>query len=335
MEHKAQALFSLLFGFGFANIMTRLEAKGAPSHIFLRRLGVLFIFGFVDMYLLWMGDILLPYATMGFLLYFTRHWRTRTLLLVGLPVAVLGRPVRVAIIEIFYNGKSALNAIFEKGAAIRGEIFMQSDYGAFVAELWRASWVEFWTQPVMLAFFAQVLGRFMLGSWIFRKGWFSDIAAHRDLFVRTARIALPVGLAITGYATFNEEFGFMPGWTGRTLEQLGTLVLACGYGAAIVLLNLAGRMQFLFAGFRAAGRMALTNYMMQSLFFVFAIYGFGLGLLPWLGATLSLVLAIAFYAVQMIASHWWLQRYNFGPLEWLWRGLTYGERPAMRRAALA
>ncbi|MCL4672211.1 MAG: DUF418 domain-containing protein, partial [Sphingomonadaceae bacterium] len=103
-----------------------------------------------------------------------------------------------------------------------------------------------------------------------------------------------------------------PGWAGRSIEQVSALVLACGYGASIVVLHLAGRMRGLFSGFQAVGRMALTNYIAQSLFYLFAIYGFGLGLMPWLGATLSLALAIAFFAVQMGFSLWWLARYRFG-----------------------
>jgi uncharacterized protein len=122
----------------------------------------------------------------------------------------------------------------------------------------------------------------------------------------------------------------LPGWTGQTVNQLATLVLAVGYGSGIVLLHLSGRFAVLFAGLQAVGRMALTNYLTQSLFYVFAIYGFGLGLMAWLGATLSLALAVAFFSVQIVFSRWWLARYRFGPLEWLWRWLTYGERPGIR-----
>jgi uncharacterized protein len=103
-----------------------------------------------------------------------------------------------------------------------------------------------------------------------------------------------------------------------------------GYGAGIVLLHLGGHFRALFACLQAVGRMALTNYLMQSVFYLFAIYGFGLGLMEWLGATLSLALAVGFFALQIGFSLWWLGRYRFGPLEWLWRCLTYGERQAIR-----
>lgn len=333
MQGKAQALFSLLFGFGFANIMARLEARGLPAgRIFLRRIAVLMVFGLVDIFLLWIGDILAAYAAMGFVLYFTRNWPTRWLILVGLPVAVLGVPLLQLAIALLWDGTGWWYTLWDEGAAIRQDVFMRGDYPAYVAELWRATWVEWWTTPAVLAYLAQILGRFLLGSWLYRQGWLSDCTAHRAVFAWTARRLLPAGLALAGVSAAVAWFEFAPGWTGRAVEQLAALLLACGYGAAIVLLHLGGRMTALFAGFAAVGRMALTNYLTQSLFYLFAIYGFGLGLMPWLGASLSLALAIGFFAVQAAFSMWWLQRYRFGPLEWLWRCLTYGQWQRFRQS---
>ena len=331
MQGKAQALFSLLFGFGFANIMTRLEARGVPSTVFLRRIGVLLVFGTIDMLMLWVGDILFAYALMGFVLYFTRHWSTRMLLLVGLPVAVLGMPLLQVVVQLVFNGEMYWLPSWDEGAEIRGTLFLGADYPAYVSELVRAAWVEWWSTPAITAYLMQILGRFLLGSWLYRQGWLSDVAAHRALFVKVAMVALPLGLVLSGYSTAVAWFDIAPGWTGYTVNQLATLIQAAGYGAGIVLVLLAGRMGLLAKGLRAVGRTALSNYIAQSLFYLFVIYGFGLGLMPWLGATLSLALAVVFYTVQMVWSHWWLKHYRFGPLEWLWRCLTYGERFPLKR----
>lgn len=330
MQGKAQALFSLLFGFGFANIMERLEARGAPPRVFLRRIAILLVFGLIDVFMLWIGDILHAYALMGFLLYFTRHWSTRSLILVGLPLALLGQIVMMAAVQLVWDGEMPWSQLWDEGTAIRAEVYLHGDYAAFVAEGVRSTWVEWWSKPVVLPFLAQIFGRFLLGSWLFRKGWLSNPAAHRQVFAVTARVALPLGLVLSGLWAATSYFEVLPGWAGNSLSQVGALALACGYGAGIVLLHLAGRLRLLFTGFQAVGRMALTNYIMQSFFYLFAIYGFGLGLMQWLGATLSLGLALAFFAVQMGFSHWWLARYRFGPLEWLWRSLTYGHRQPMR-----
>jgi uncharacterized protein len=86
--------------------------------------------------------------------------------------------------------------------------------------------------------------------------------------------------------------------------------------------------------------MALTNYLMQSLLYFFLLYGFGFGLLPWLGSTLALIVALVFFALQIVFSRWWLERCRFGPAEWLWRSATYGRwqklgRPSAESAPLA
>jgi len=333
MQGKAQALFSLLFGFGFANIIDRLKARGAPPTIFLRRTAILLVFGLVDIFLLWIGDILAAYAVMGFVLYLTRNWTTRMLIFVGLPVAVLGTPMLELATHLLMDGQPWWLRLWDEGAAIRAELVRGNDYPAFVAELWRSAWVEWWLTPAVLPYLAQIIGRFLLGSWIFRQGWLGDVAGHTNLFTRTARVALPLGLLLAGFSTSVTWVGSLPVWTGAATEQLSSLVLACGYGAAIVMLHLKGRFTRLFIGLQAVGRMALTNYIMQSLFYVFGLYGFGLGLMPYLGATASLGLAIGFFAVQIGFSLWWLARYRFGPLEWLWRTLTYGQVQQLRKQA--
>lgn len=333
MRGKAQALFSLLFGFGFANIIDRLKARGASPAIFLRRTAILLVFGLIDIFLMWVGDILAAYAVMGFVLYLTRNWSTRMLILVGLPVAVLGTPVLELAMRLLMGGEAWWLRLWEEGAAIRADLAMRNDYPAFVAELWRSTWVEWWLTPAVLPYLAQIIGRFLLGSWIFRQGWLGDVSGHTNLFARTARLALPIGLLISGFVASVKWFEWLPAWIGATVDQVSMLVLACGYGAAIVMLHLHGRFTRLFTGLQAVGRMALTNYLTQSLFYVFGLYGFGLGLMSYLGATASLGLAIAFFAMQIGFSLWWLARYRFGPLEWLWRSLTYGEVQPLRKPA--
>lgn len=332
MQGKAQALFSLLFGFGFANIMARLERRCAAPGIFLRRIAVLMLFGLANLFLLFAGDILTAYALMGALLYFTRNWSTRALVLVGLPVAVLGMPALLVVSAVVWDSPPYWYALWEQGAEIRAEVFLQPDYCAYVAELWRSAWVEWWTIPPVLPHLAQIFGRFLIGSWIFRNGWLGNPAEHRALFARVATVGLAIGFVLSGLSVSIMWFQYAPDWLGSGIEQTASLVMALGYGAAIVLLHLAGRLQRLFAAFEAVGQMALTNYMAQSVFYLFVIYGFGFGLMAWLGATLSLVLAVGFFALQAAASRWWLARYRFGPLEWLWRTLTYGERQPMRKA---
>jgi uncharacterized protein len=114
-------------------------------------------------------------------------------------------------------------------------------------------------------------------------------------------------------------------------------VLAAGYCAAIVVALHKGWGRRLFGVFGAVGQMALTNYLLQGFIYAFVLYGppLGLGLAGRIGSFAVLMVCIAFFAFQTAFSHWWLARFRFGPMEWLWRALTYGERPAFRRVPAA
>ena len=120
--------------------------------------------------------------------------------------------------------------------------------------------------------------------------------------------------------------------TGDTGERLGTAILALGYAAAVlVLVQVPATRRFLNV-FAAIGRMAFTNYVLQSLIFGFVFFGYGFGRFGQIGATQALVLGVAVYAAQMLLSAWWLDRFRFGPLEWLWRTMMYGQvQPMWRR----
>jgi uncharacterized protein len=124
---------------------------------------------------------------------------------------------------------------------------------------------------------------------------------------------------------------------GNVLRSPAALLLAAGYCAAVVVALRKAWGRRLFGPFGAVGRMALTNYLAQGLVYAFVLTGIGPGLAldGQVGSFTVLLICIAFFAFQTAFSHWWLARYRFGPMEWLWRALTYGERPAFRRAPTA
>jgi uncharacterized protein len=116
-------------------------------------------------------------------------------------------------------------------------------------------------------------------------------------------------------------------------EALGTILLALGYAATIIgIANLESGKRLL--GWAAPlGRMAFTNYLAQSLIFGWIFYGYGLGLFGRLGVASALAIGLVVYAAQVLFSAWWLRRYRYGPVEWLWRTLMYGVRQPMRQTA--
>ncbi|RZI98233.1 MAG: DUF418 domain-containing protein [Brevundimonas sp.] len=338
MAGKAQALFSLLFGFGFAVMMERIGARGGDGRaIYLRRLTILLIVGIAHTALLWTGDILNAYAAMGFLLLITRRWSNRWLLAGGLVFAVL-LPIAVM---IFYQMTTpsgqppAFVAAMEAGAEARWPIVMGHDYPAFVVAMFKALFVEFYTQPIALSYFGWILGRFMIGSWIFRQGWLQTPQRYLTGFAVVAATFIPLGLLWTLRGGIMKNLELKPlDWAAPLFRGSGAaaeLIQALGYGALLVILCQIPAVRRVLSGLGSVGQMALTNYLTQSLFYVFVLYGFGLGLLPWMGPTFSLLFSVALFGLQILFSRWWLARYAYGPAEWLWRWGTYGVKPALKR----
>ena len=184
--------------------------------------------------------------------------------------------------------------------------------------------------------FATVLvAMFLLGSWFVRSGVMENTGANLALFRKLAVYGLPIGIgmglmgsmiAVSHVAGDNHD-GFQ---LARGLTVLGNLPACLGYVGLVVLML---HSHSIFSGIRVlapVGRMALTNYLLQSVLCSAYFYGYGLG--QWgMGRAMQVVFVVCVFAVQIALSHWWLARYRFGPMEWVWRAFTYRTTPAMRR----
>lgn len=183
--------------------------------------------------------------------------------------------------------------------------------------------------------FAVVLvGMFLLGGWFVRSGVMRDTARHLPFFRKLAWVALPVGvgmgLAGALIAVSHTPGDRFDGWgIARGLMMLGNLPASLGYvGLVVTLLHSRGFMSRIRV-LAPLGRMALTNYLMQSLICTLFFYGYGLGHWGMPRAQQVLFVAVV-YTAQVAFSHWWLARFNYGPMEWLWRGFTYRQVPPLR-----
>jgi len=336
MHGKALALFSMLFGFGFAVFYDRAIARGDDAtRLYLRRLTILLAIGLAHISLLWFGDVLHQYAMAGFLLLLTRRWPAWFVLVLGTTLALVLMPVVGTLAPLFYAPEPApWVATWAEAHQLRWAVLRNSDYAAYVATNVRTVWIEFYAVPLGYFIIAFIFGRFLLGGWIYRQGWLQDPAAHAAGFRRWAPILLVGGLLLSGQRPFLDLAGLSDGALDRPtrfLQEAGTVLLALGYAGGLVLLCRSPAWHRRLAGLGAIGQMALTNYLMQSLVYMFVLYGFGLGLIVYLGATLALAIALLFFAFQMLFSRWWLARYRFGPLEWLWRSGTYARWQPLRR----
>lgn len=168
-------------------------------------------------------------------------------------------------------------------------------------------------------------------DWVARRGFLTDPAAHEALLATLRPILLwgGIGLALLVQAFGHAGDALPPllAVLASPLEEISKLVLAAGYALWLMHWVRSGRFAEFTRGLAAVGRMALNSYLLHSLVYLFVLYGFGLGLLPYTGALVSLALALGVFALQIPLSRWWLPRRRFGPAEYLWRWVTYGRRP--------
>lgn len=332
MEGKAQALFSMLFGFGFAMFLGRAEARGADGmKLYLRRVLILLALGLVHVTAVFFGDILHAYALTAFVLVLFRRAPDRVLLAGGITLSLLSGlvvPGHLAWVEAATGATPPLVQAWEAGIERRWVVFLGHDYLAYVRELVRAMGAEWMLSVFAWSYMATILGRFLIGYWLFRKGWLQRPGDHAAAFRRWAPRLIAAGLLLGAADVAISASGAaltLPGEFGaEILHRSAQLVLALGYAASLVVLMQGARGRRWLAGLGDVGRMALTNYLMQSLVYLFVFYGFGLGLMRWGGALTCLLIAVPTFALQIAFSRWWLARFRFGPLEWLWRSVTYG-----------
>ena len=333
---KANTVFATLFGLGFYIQLTRSEGKPGFEARYARRLFWLLVFGWLNAIFLWIWDILNLYALAGFGLLLMRRWSTRALLMFGIPAALYSDKLQGALIKA-WNLPIPSADRYEANAAVleRQAISQAGDYPGLVGHFAGWTWAEWIVGGLMAAWVVYALGRFALGAAIGRSGLFENVPRYVPLLRRIAMIAIPLGLtaafAIRVAAHVgNEEAKTIAG----ILRSPTALILAAGYCSGIIVALQKEWGQRLFGPFGAVGRMALTNYLAQGFLYAFVMFGVapGLALAGRIGTTAVIGISLAFFAFQIAFSHWWLARYRFGPMEWLWRWLTYGIRPQFRRA---
>lgn len=332
---KCVTLFSFLFGLGFAVQMSRAESRGVrPGSFYPRRLLVLLAIGVLHGMLVWWGDILVAYALMGFLLLAFRKRQPATVLRWAAGILlVIGIAMTAAFVYLQFAPRQAPELDPLPEAARVARVFNEGSPRERLDENVR-TWLEWLPNDLgMLA----LLPSFLFGLWVWRQGIVEGLESRGEALRRVCRIALPLGLALQLFAVVATMLrrGPGPGPPGllalaRTAAGFyGQPVLALGYATGLALLVRQASWRRRLAPAAEVGRMALTNYTLQSvvgvaLFTTTGLYG-------RVGPALLVVPTVAVFAAQVWLSGWWLRRFRFGPLEWLWRVLTYGQVGPLRR----
>lgn len=339
-DQKFMTIFSMLFGAGIVLMSERREHSGLKSAgVHYRRMVVLLVFGLLHSYLLWFGDILYTYALCGMIVYPFRRLRPRTLTLIGL--CVLTIPTLLAVFAHF----SLPSWSPEQLEATQQ--FWKPDAAAVAEDLvtYRGSWLQqmpsrarssLWFQTELFAaeFIWRAGGLMLIGMACFKRGVFSA-ALSRATYVTFISVALLVGIPIIGLGA-RENFGHH--WDFRWSLFLGSLynywasiLVSFGWIGAIMLLCKSPRFTWLTGPLARNGRMAFTNYLMQTVIATTLFYGHGFGLFGYVERWGQALIVLAVCTFQLITSTFWMSRFEIGPMEWLWRRLTYGRpRPIAR-----
>ena len=339
VEAKFYSLFSFLFGVGFAVFVQRAARRGGdPAGLFKRRLMGLLLIGLVHTLLIWFGDILVTYAILGFALVPFLH-RSDAVVLRWAAVMLLAPIVLYAALFVAAGQPSPPPAASEAEALppVLAAAAQSFGHGTYI-QVVRGN-VVFTVANVirrlMLMFFPRVVGMFLLGFYAGRNNLFARLDEHRRLVRNVFIVGMAAGLplALAGWALGESVVGppTAHGLVETTVKSIGVPLLALGYAAGLWLLF--ARAPKLLNALAPAGRMALSNYLMQSVAGVIIFYGLGFGLFGRLSLSAAVIGACAFFALQLLVSRWWLARANFGPAEWVWRMFTYRRRfPLMKPA---
>ena len=347
---KFYSLFSLLFGIGFYVFLSRAETRGGATRpLFRRRLWLLLAAGFLHATLLWSGDILMLYALVGFALVPFFGLPSRTLLawvmgLLAIPVIAYALMWGMGMADPLGPPPADLvNPTLGPTGGFNPITFMIAGFRGGYVDVLQANLVGLfgrWVDLLITLRPAKVLGMFVLGLWIGQQGVARDLDAHAALLRRAAAWGLGLGLPlnVAGAWLAADAAPYLPGSALGMAEVLtaavGVPLLALGYAAGIALLMRSDRAVRALMNFAPVGRMALTNYLMQSVICMFVFYGIGLGLYGQVGTAAASGIALIVFALQVPLSQWWLGRYQYGPAEWAWRRMTYRLPVAMRRASL-
>ncbi|HET7434728.1 MAG TPA: DUF418 domain-containing protein [Thermoanaerobaculia bacterium] len=335
VQGKFITIFAFLFGLGFAVQLERSQARaGRFGWTYARRLAILLVIGFLHGLLIWWGDILLAYSVIGFVLLFFRKRADKT---VAVWAAIcLSFPI------LLMTGAFAAGAHEGLPAPTAAEIARITDVmanGSWTqVQAQRLADVKTYNWSFVFIFAPNLLGLFLAGAYAWRKRLLLPSPELLPRYRRAMIFGLSFGIAwnvILSLVRWFSQLPLMPATpTQLVLSGVGvfsTLALSMGYICAVILLAHDTAWHARLRVFAPLGRTALTNYLLQSVIGNLLFYGYGLGLFGRVGPALLLAMTFAIYAAQVAASIWWLARYRFGPMEWVWRRLTYPGPLPMRR----
>ncbi|SES61848.1 uncharacterized protein SAMN05216389_10147 [Oceanobacillus limi] len=335
IDSKFFTMFSFLFGLGFYIFMSRAEKKGlGMKRLYVRRILALLLFGVIHLIALWYGDILHTYAIAGLFLLFFYKRKIRTMV------------IWAGSLLIVYNAFMSLTLLVPSGVLEEIEsasVGMTAGLEKYVEVYENAGYLE-WVSyrlgtelPIILVnllpAMVPVFAMFLIGLAVGKAGIFQNLQEHTSFLKKVRTITLSISIPLVGaLALFTLgiiDWGIKQTYVIEVLTSVSSISLCLFYIVALTLLLRNESWQKKLRPLGAMGRMALTNYLMQTIISV-AIF-VGLGWYGDVGLFMGTLICFVILVIQMVASTFWLKKFQFGPFEWLWRSLTYWRLQPIRK----
>lgn len=327
IEGKFITIFSMLFGYGFGVLMERVSQRVLnPNSFFVRRMIILFLLALLHI-AFWWGEILNVYAMAGLLMLLFRNVKTKNLIWMGLFLLFVCGPFVQALKILFLppadKELSASLAAYENN-------MLSGNLMSIAKANYKIVWYIFFERWSQWRDVAEALGKFLLGYFIFRKGYLQDTGANITLIKKVFKIALIIAMLYLIKKTVIEIFGVS--YEGKAFSiidyvfsNIGILSLSLVYCTSLIQLYHYKQSLKIFPALAAVGMMSLTNYLSQTIFYCLFFYGFGLSMLGKMHMQLITPLAILLFTLQIFVSLFWMKHFRFGFTEWIWRMLSYNK----------
>ena len=354
-EGAMRALFSILFGAGVL-----LFTKNKPASFHFKRSLWLLCFGIVDAYfLLWFGDILILYALISFVLYFFKELKPQTLLIISIVLLAFNSLISFGTVKLLHEIKDIdqKNTIFNLKISEdkKKDLIELRDlvYGVFnptpddirkelnqrkesyiSAFKWNMHEKNLAIKSYIFSSFWDVLSVMILGMSLFKyrilQGGLSSL-----FYLRLTIVGFLVGFSVNSFevwSAFDSNNSIFASRITSLTYDVGRLGMAFSYlGLIILIIKFDKALKFRYH-LSNVGKMALTNYLLQSIFGLILFSGAGFSLVGELSRSQLYIVVFCIWIYQLSFSSWWMSRYNFGPFEWIWRGLTYSKFPKLIKA---
>jgi uncharacterized protein len=340
-DQKMMSIFSMLFGAGIALFAERAAVAGrSPVALHVRRSLWLIVFGLLHAYLLWWGDILFLYGVCALAVFWFRDWSPGRLLALGLAMLAVS-----SLVFLFFGWSmqywppEALAEFIEESwypgpERLAAEVAAYG--GSWMDQMHKRAPTAFEMQTFFLATwgFWRASGLMLVGMALYRLG---VLSAQRSAACYSWMIiaGVLIGLPLVAYGVhWNEANAWGPQsmFYGFQFNYWGSIPVSLGWIGAVMLLCRSGMLAWLRSRLAAVGRLAFSNYILQSLICTTIFYGHGFGLFGEVERVGQIAIVAGIWLFQLLVSPLWLRRFRFGPLEWLWRSLTYGRRQPFVRA---